>query len=287
MSILACLLLVYCTLLNGLPCGSFFDCGTDNLCCPDFFLGDVCYDPILYVCADSSAGNVLCGSQNGVFNGACGTVCYDRTQYHCMNDILIQGALLDGTNVTLTPSFEFGAAFTYEAGANFSEPINYVSQIIPFSPPYSSDVRITLNIGNIVNDYYLVVVESVGVVFDALETSVVSNAWLSFTTDNSTAISVSVTSCNETTYSCRLSSLSCYPVDPAPTSNFTLCPCADCQVLNQLNVDGPGVYTVDLGPTAFPLTVTFSPYYDANVAEDFYFSTGVVSVTGITLSYSL
>jgi len=296
-ALVICLLAVnvFVASVNGVPCGEN-ECGTNDLCCQDVIKGDVCYDPTSYICVANSAGFVLCGSQDGRFNGACGTICYDSALYQCVDgSIALLPTVGSGgitVSTTILPSYAFGATFTYTATSDsIYEPVNSASHFIPFLPPKSGDlvVPLMLTVSNSADNIYLAVVNSVGVVFTPNQTSA-SNAWLKFTTDDSASVRVAATSCSETAYVCNSnSSITCYPT-PASEQNgldFTLCPCDGCTLLGQVNAYGAGTCAVELGPTNFPLTVTFSPQYPVLLAEDFNYTSGLATVTGVMLTYNL
>jgi len=296
-ALVICLLVVNVCVasVNGVPCGEN-ECGTNDLCCQDATKGDVCYDPTSYTCIANSAGFVLCGSQDGRFNGACGTICYDSTLYQCVDDsIVLQPKIGSGgiaVSTTILPSYAFGATFTYTAMSDdLSEPVNSASHFIPFVPPKSGDlaVPLMLSVSTSVHNVYLAVVNSVGVVFTPNQASA-SNAWLQFTTDDSAAVRVAATSCSETAYVCNSnSSFACYPLPASEKSglDFTLCPCEGCELLGQVNSYGAGACAIELGPTNFPLTVTFSPQYPVALAEDFDYASGLATVTGVMLTYNV
>jgi len=85
--ILALIFYVQVSSSQTVSCGDT-SCGGGALCCNDASLGSVCYNPNTDSCVASAAGNVLCGSSGGVFEAACGTICYDTTSYGCCNSQL-------------------------------------------------------------------------------------------------------------------------------------------------------------------------------------------------------
>jgi hypothetical protein len=61
-------------------------CGVNLSCCDDVTNGPQCYTPDTYICSVGSQGPVLCGNKDT--DQACGTACYDTTQYVCCANVI-------------------------------------------------------------------------------------------------------------------------------------------------------------------------------------------------------
>jgi len=71
-------------------CDCSFQCPTEApYCCPSVTGGPACYESSIYSCPVGSRGPVLCGFQEGAPDLACGTVCYNPSEYYCCNNTLL------------------------------------------------------------------------------------------------------------------------------------------------------------------------------------------------------
>jgi 3',5'-cyclic AMP phosphodiesterase CpdA len=66
------------TPIYGSQCG-IVQCGSENRCCNDVRLGNICYNPTTHSCLNSGTKSVLCGKNASV----CDISCFDPASYKC------------------------------------------------------------------------------------------------------------------------------------------------------------------------------------------------------------
>jgi len=244
-------------------CG-VYECGAGGAskCCFDVRNGPVCYNPTSYICANSSAGTILCGFSSGQFNGACGSICYDKARYVCDNrEFLVAAADL---NTQISPSGAYVGAFTTSGDSNIIVfPTSSQLPALTFSRSTAQKVIDATSENPVMVQDEQQVVFSPFAVFNSPSSQIggVFAAELKFDykySGSPVSLDVVVTSCADESYdSCTGDS--CYPSNGS--SDVKLCPCNSCQILQSQNVklSPSGTANVELGRVAFPLTISFSP----------------------------